>query len=130
MISRKEKPVIPVFDRLRGYIANFDSELEESDLLKLRSHVSELYELKSGTHNKSFGEYLRELRESRGYTQKELALELGLGQAYLSKLEHGSKYPTPEVLEKLATSLGIPEERLVHLQSKDLVNKFKKKTSS
>lgn len=38
-----------------------------------------------------FGEKMRELRERRGVTQKEMALALGVSAAYLSALEHGRR---------------------------------------
>lgn len=38
-----------------------------------------------------FGEKLRELRRSKGVSQKEMAASLGVSAAYLSALEHGRR---------------------------------------
>lgn len=38
-----------------------------------------------------FGEKLRELRDLRGVSQKEMAASLGVSAAYLSALEHGRR---------------------------------------
>jgi transcriptional regulator with XRE-family HTH domain len=38
-----------------------------------------------------FGEKLRELRDSRGLTQKQMAAALNVSAAYLSALEHGHR---------------------------------------
>lgn len=38
-----------------------------------------------------FGQRVRELRQSRGLSQKQMAAALGVSQAYLSALEHGHR---------------------------------------
>ena len=38
-----------------------------------------------------FGEKVRELRQRKGVTQKEMAKDLGISAAYLSALEHGNR---------------------------------------
>jgi len=39
----------------------------------------------------TIGEKIKELRESKGMLQRELAYELKVGDAYLSKIEHNQK---------------------------------------
>jgi Zn-dependent peptidase ImmA (M78 family)/transcriptional regulator with XRE-family HTH domain len=49
-------------------------------------------------------------RESRGYTQPELANKLGVNQGWLSRVEGGLRTVTPQLLDGLATSLNYPPE--------------------
>ena len=49
---------------------------------------------------------IRELREDRDLTQKELARKAGLTQANVSKIEKGISRPTIDTLIKLARALG------------------------
>lgn len=48
-------------------------------------------------------------RESRGYSQSELAKLLSVSQGYMSKVESDLLEPTPEVLSKLSEVLDYPE---------------------
>ncbi|ARU60300.1 hypothetical protein CBW65_03895 [Tumebacillus avium] len=64
-----------------------------------------------------FGEYLREKREAKGMTIRQLALYAGCSDSYLSMLERGERGrggPTRNILRKLAKPLGIPYEVLLH----------------
>lgn len=58
-----------------------------------------------------YGKLVRERREQLGWTQEELASRLGLvSRAQLSRIETGDNQPSPLVLNKLGTVLGIPVE--------------------
>lgn len=49
-----------------------------------------------------FGERMREMREERGVTQKEMAAALGVSPAYLSALEHGRRgVPSWPLIQKI-----------------------------
>jgi transcriptional regulator with XRE-family HTH domain len=49
-----------------------------------------------------FGEKLRELRKTRGVSQKDMAAAIGVSPAYLSALEHGRRgRPTWVTLQKI-----------------------------
>ena len=50
----------------------------------------------------NLGEYLREKRAGRDWTQPEAAAHCGIEQSYLSKLENGKAFPSEEVFDKLA----------------------------
>lgn len=63
-----------------------------------------------------FGTKLRELRESAGLTQYELAEGIA-ASSFISLLEAGKRKPKPELVAKLAARLGIPTEELVIDQS-------------
>jgi len=45
-----------------------------------------------------FGSRIRQLRESRGMTQEELAERCGLSQKFVSQLERGAKTPSFETI--------------------------------
>ncbi len=51
---------------------------------------------------------LRAIRRWRDRTQVYLEAETGIGQGYLSDLEHGRRAGTPETLAKLAQALDVP----------------------
>jgi transcriptional regulator with XRE-family HTH domain len=53
------------------------------------------------------GERLRYLREQRGLTQKQLALNANVSQATIAHIEMSSKDPSVETLRKLAEALDI-----------------------
>lgn len=46
-------------------------------------------------------------RIKQGLTQTELAQRIGMNQADISKLEHGNRNPSLELLKKLANGLGM-----------------------
>ena len=50
---------------------------------------------------------LRHWRERRGYSVRELARRAGVGFVTVSRIENGHMSPTVEMLERLATALGI-----------------------
>ncbi len=55
----------------------------------------------------NFGQRLRELRKTRGLTQRELAAKAGVSYAYISKLETGSlSPPRQKVIQSLARAFG------------------------
>ena len=49
-----------------------------------------------------FGDYLRQKRQDRGWTQPEAALKGEIEQSYLSKIETGKAIPSEEVFDRLA----------------------------
>ena len=69
-----------------------------------------------------FGERIRELRESHGWTQKELSDRLGVSVSYISKVEnerlHFGDYPSEKFVHKLAGELDADEDELLLLADK------------
>jgi transcriptional regulator with XRE-family HTH domain len=59
------------------------------------------------------GEKLKALRESRGYFQREVAAELRVDTAYVSKMEHNEKSVSKNHLKKLAKMFRVPEAELM-----------------
>ncbi|MBK9045647.1 MAG: helix-turn-helix transcriptional regulator [Bacteroidetes bacterium] len=61
------------------------------------------------------GEKIKALRETKGLVQREVATELGVDIAYISKMEHGEKPVSRNHLEKLSRLFEVPEEELLTL---------------
>jgi transcriptional regulator with XRE-family HTH domain len=49
-----------------------------------------------------FGDRLRKLRESRGWTQTDMAVHLGMDRSFISDLERGKREPCLRSLEIIA----------------------------
>jgi len=70
---------------------------------------------------------LKEYRRKNGFTQEKLAEKAGISANYLSMVEISRKFPTPEMLDRLAQTLNIqtfqlfdpsatPDGALLHLE--------------
>ncbi len=64
----------------------------------------------------AFGKRLLKLRKAAGYTQTELADELGITQRMVSYYEGHSEYPPSAQLPKLAKLLGVTSDELLGIQ--------------
>lgn len=73
-----------------------------------------------------FGEKLRELREGKGLFQRQVASELDVDTAYISKLENSEKPVSRAYLKKLAVLLCCPEEELLTLWLADKIYELAK----
>lgn len=56
---------------------------------------------------RTVGEWVRELRQRRGWSMVHLARRAGISKAYLLKLEKGEANPTEEVIKRLAAALEV-----------------------
>ncbi|WP_226636484.1 helix-turn-helix domain-containing protein [Novosphingobium profundi] len=54
-----------------------------------------------------FGDYLKQKRAERGWTQPEAASQVKIEQSYLSKLENGKSIPSGDIYQRLAQVYGI-----------------------
>ena len=64
-----------------------------------------------------FAVHLRELREAAGLSRDELASRAGTNRGHIRKLEAGTHAPRPEMVERLATALGVEPDDLVPSES-------------
>jgi XRE family transcriptional regulator, regulator of sulfur utilization len=55
---------------------------------------------------RQLGKQIRALREARGWSQEELAIEAGVDSSHLGKLERGEGNPTIELIVRVAQTLG------------------------
>jgi transcriptional regulator with XRE-family HTH domain len=61
-----------------------------------------------------FGTYLKHVRESKGISVNQLALESGISNAQISRIENGLRgIPKPETIRKLAEALQLPYEEMM-----------------
>ncbi len=60
------------------------------------------------------GNRLRELRESKNFSQGDIEKRTGLLRCYISRVENGHTVPAVETLEKMARALEVPMYRLFH----------------
>jgi transcriptional regulator with XRE-family HTH domain len=67
---------------------------------------------------KSFGEKIRELREERDISLRELAKRLELSAPFISDIELGRRYPSKKVMQQLADALGVKPEELESYDSR------------
>ena len=61
---------------------------------------------------KTLGQRIRELREDRDLSLRELAQKLDLSPAFVSDIELGRRYPSEEVFIKMAKMLGVSADEL------------------
>jgi ribosome-binding protein aMBF1 (putative translation factor) len=59
------------------------------------------------------GSRLRDLRASKGWTQRATADRIGIGAAVVRRLENGSAHPSLAILVSVARAFGIPLIRLL-----------------
>lgn len=62
---------------------------------------------------KAFGIILKNIRKSKGFSQKELAFASELERTYISMLERGIKSPTIHTLFKIASALEIKPSHII-----------------
>lgn len=67
------------------------------------------------------GEKLKELRESKRLLQRQVAAELKVDTAYISKMENNDKPVSKSYLSKLALLYGVSEKELYTLWLADKV---------
>ena len=69
-----------------------------------------------------FGLRVREIREARGFTQREMASRLQVSVSYISKVEnnrlHFGDYPSEKFIHKLAHELETDEDELLILSDR------------
>jgi len=63
----------------------------------------------------TLGQKIKELRESNGMLQRQLAAKLEMGDAYLSKIEHDQKCLKREHLKSLSKIFNCPIKELESL---------------
>ena len=57
---------------------------------------------------------IRAFRKLKGYTQQELADQMGVSVAVLGAIERGTRRADSKILEKIADTLGIGMEELLN----------------
>lgn len=76
---------------------------------------------------KTLGERIRELREEKDLSLRELAKKVGgLSAAFLSDVELGRRYPSDKVLADMARALGTTVEELRRYDTRPPVDEIKR----
>lgn len=65
----------------------------------------------------TLGRVVRQERQYRNLTIKELGEKAGLSEIYVGEIERGQKYPSAKVLESLAQALGLDIAELLELMA-------------
>ena len=60
-----------------------------------------------------FGAVIRELRESRGWSQEQLAGQANLNRSYMGEIERSAAMPSLATAEKLALALDVALSELI-----------------
>lgn len=66
----------------------------------------------------NFGQLLKELRQQAGLTQKQLGERLWISKATVSYYEQSLRYPSPEILVKIANVFHVSTDYLLGRESK------------
>ncbi len=64
----------------------------------------------------TFGERLRHFRELRGFTQEQLAAEIGVAKTTITGYERGNRKPDVTKIRKLANALSVSGSELLGIE--------------
>lgn len=59
------------------------------------------------------GKNLKQIRESKGLTQGDIAKELGVSRGYISNIENGKMNPTLATIENIAKAIKVSMDELI-----------------
>ena len=66
----------------------------------------------------SLAENIRKIRQDKGFQQKQIALEIGVGISHYNRMEKGEREISVKVLEKLAKFYGLTIDQIVNMDDK------------
>ena len=69
-----------------------------------------------------FGERLRHLRKQKNLTQRQLAAQIGVKNSIISFYEVGDRFPSPEIIVKLATTLNVTSDFLLGIERAESID--------
>jgi len=75
---------------------------------------------------KTLGERLRELREEKDWSLRELAKKVGLTAPFLSDVELGRRFPKEENLREIARVLGISVDEFRNLDTRPPIEELRR----
>ena len=78
----------------------------------------------------TLGERIRELRDKQDLSLRELAREVSVSAAFLSDVELGRRYPSDELLAKIAKRVSTTFEELHVFDSRPPVDEIKRRASA
>ena len=72
----------------------------------------------------TFGENIKELRKSRGYSQEKFAKVIGSNQVVVSSWEVGSRMPTLATIRGIADTFKVPLSSLISLEESGMEDDY------
>lgn len=69
-----------------------------------------------------FGNILKKLRQQEGMTQQQLANKLGVTKSVVSYYELQERYPSPEILTKLAQIFHVSTDYLLGIKRGEVID--------
>jgi transcriptional regulator with XRE-family HTH domain len=76
---------------------------------------------------RNLGKRIRELRDAHDYSLREFARKLGeVSAAHISDIELGRRFPSEELLAKMANVLGVSSEELKRFDSRPPIDELKR----
>jgi len=77
-----------------------------------------------------FAKNMRKYRTAQGFTQAYLAEKVDTSTNYIGLIEKGDKFPSPEMIERIATALGIDTTDLFITEKKmpEAIKTYRKAT--
>ena len=112
-------------DASRGQVASL-SLTEECQRVKLTA----AYGRGPGQTMKTLGERIRELREERDLSLRELAAKIEVSAAFMSDVELGRRYPSDKHMVAVARALGTSLEELQEHDTRPPIREFRRATIS
>jgi transcriptional regulator with XRE-family HTH domain len=76
---------------------------------------------------KSLGQRIRELRDEKDLSTRELANKAPISVAFLSDIELGRRHPSDKILRMIAKALDTPFEELQQYDTRPTVEEFKRR---
>src|SRR6516164_11766578 len=74
----------------------------------------------------SLGQRLRELRDKGDLSARELAKRIGVSAPFLSDIELGRRFPSEEILGKLASALNVSQQDLKKYDNREPIADLKR----
>lgn len=105
-----------------GVCYNPDSRQEKRQRATLSGRKSKMQELKT------LGNYIKEKRTEKGYSQKQLAQMLYVTESAVSKWERGANYPDITMISDLCRVLDISEHELITASNDDDYRQIKRES--
>lgn len=78
----------------------------------------------------TFGQRLREIREEKDLSLRELASKCGISPPFLSDIELGRRFPSEDTLKALAAALRVPLAALEQYDHRAVVEEVKQRTAA
>jgi transcriptional regulator with XRE-family HTH domain len=80
----------------------------------------------NGMNEGTLGARIRSLRETKKHTLRAFAASVGMSPSFLSEIESGKRYPSVELLDRIASELGVSHFGLSKLDRRREISGLKR----